>query len=45
MSVAKRRGRWQGGVAANSTDVRQGDLNADSDVLIETLLADDAYYR
>lgn len=47
MSVAKRRGRWQGGGAAETTDALQGDLNAGSVVLIETLrlLADDAHYR
>jgi hypothetical protein len=37
MSVAKRRGRWQGGGAEDSSAVRQGDLNAGSGILIKTL--------
>ncbi len=37
MSVAERRGRWQGGGAADSTGVRQGDPNAGSGILIEPL--------
>jgi hypothetical protein len=37
MSAAKRRGRWQGGAAAGSTQVRQGVPNAASGILIELL--------
>ena len=37
MSAALRRGRWQGGGAADSTDVRQGATNAASGILIELL--------
>lgn len=43
MSVAERRGRWQGGDAADSTDVRQGDPNAASGILIEPLNSDTAH--
>ena len=37
MSIARRCGRWQDGGAADSTDVRQGDTNAASGILIELL--------
>lgn len=37
MSIAKRCGRWQGGGAADSTNVRQGDSNAASGILLEFL--------
>ncbi len=37
MSAAKRRGRWQGGDTADSTDDRQGGTNAASGMLIELL--------
>jgi hypothetical protein len=37
MSTAKRYGRWQGGGVADSTDVTQDALNADSGILIEPL--------
>ena len=37
MSIARRCGRWQDGGAADSTDVRQGDTNAASGILIERL--------
>ena len=43
MSVAERRDRWQGGGAADSTDVRQGDPNAASGILIEPLSPDTAH--
>ncbi len=39
MSDAKRRGRWVGGGAADSTDVRQGAPNTASGILIEPLSA------
>ena len=37
MSVAERRGRWQGGGAADSAVVRQGEPNAGSGILIKPL--------
>ena len=37
MSAAMRRSHWQGGDAADSTNVRQDDPNAVSGILIELL--------